>query len=540
MVPDFVRELRALAMGKRQREDHGEAQAFVYPSRQAMQAKNIIGFSFRSIDSGIVARAQSRLENCLNNRRHPPFAVVEKLEDGAFLRWHKKVGYLAGYNWLHRYLSDLNDRSGQSNRWKVVPHFEWPEASRRDGEAAGDAVASRPGGALPSSAASCPDVASGSEEASRPGSAVKSPAALLLQGCDAVLLQRGALYDVHSEIGEGTFGCVFAGRLKGASGHEVAVKRLLKPSGMRLAHYRAEAQNEAYLLDRCQNHPYIVQLFDVFACDEGQGQVLIHLVLEKWGEDLGKVMRAMPEDGGFEPSEVRCIVRHVASGVAYLHNVLGFAHGDLKPANILVKRVASGLACKVCDLGCALQGDPALRILANREEISQNGLPVMTLNVRAPEVLFGDARFSYPIDAWSLGVVTALVAGYAFTMLARNEVDYRLALFKQLGVPCEEAELTKLPLWPQKPPRMQAKPWPDAVVSRLGELGLCCLQSLLTWAPSRRLKVAEVTAQGWFADTEASRRAFGAEGPSSQPAPASTATATAAGAVASGPRESCT
>ena len=260
--------------------------------------------------------------------------------------------------------------------------------------------------------------------------------------------------------------------------------------------------------------------------------MLIHLVLEKWGEDL---CQAMPQDGGFEPSEVRGIVKHVARGVAHLHTVLGCVHGDLKPANILVKRMpssregASGLVCKVCDLGCALQGDPALRILVNREEISQNGLPVMTLNVRAPEVLFGDARFSYPIDAWSLGVVTALVAGYAFTTLARNEVDYRLALFKQLGVPCEEAELTKLPLWPQSPPRMQAKPWPDAVVSRLGELGLCCLQSLLTWAPSRRLKVAEVTAQGWFADTEASRRAFGAEGTSSQPAPASTATAASAG-----------
>ena len=505
-----------------------------------LDSRPIVGYSFRSNDTEVAKKAKARLEHILANARQPPpFERVEKLADGAlWMPWTRDASYNAGYAWFVRQLGDLVPDRGQSELWRVVPH-RGPEASRRDREAAGDAEASRPGGALPSSAASRSDMASGREEASGHGRTLKSPALLLLQENDAVLLKRGALYKVGSRIGGGTFGDVFAGRFcRGeASGHEFAIKRL-KPSDMD----RAAAQHEACILDRCQNHPHIVQLLDVFGRrDEGKGDVLIHLVLELWGEDLGHLMAAMPEGVGFEPSEVRCIVKHVASGVAHLHTALGLVHGDLKPANILVKRMpssgfgpyvgASGLVCRVGDLGGALLGDPEVRTPVPDSVVRSVGLQVMNLNVRAPEVLFGDTEYSYPIDAWSLGVVTALVAGLCFTMRARSEVDYRFALFQQLGTPSEESELTRLPQWCNLaaiPPRFEAKPWPDSVASRLGSLGLLCLQSLLAWAPSRRLKVTEVAAHQWFEDTEPSRRAFGGEGLSSQPAPASTASGLAA------------
>ena len=37
------------------------------------------------------------------------------------------------------------------------------------------------------------------------------------------------------------------------------------------------------------------------------------------------------------------------------------------------------------------------------EDAMETGLPLQTINYRAPEVCFGDRNFSYPIDSWSLG-----------------------------------------------------------------------------------------------------------------------------------------
>ena len=43
------------------------------------------------------------------------------------------------------------------------------------------------------------------------------------------------------------------------------------------------------------------------------------------------------------------------------------------------------------------------------------GLQLQTLFYRAPEILFGDVGFGLAVDFWSLGIMMAELAGFAFS-----------------------------------------------------------------------------------------------------------------------------
>lgn len=86
--------------------------------------------------------------------------------------------------------------------------------------------------------------------------------------------------------------------------------------------------------------------------------------------------------------DVAAIMHQVISGVAYLH-CRGFIHGDLKPANILIKLPNSAV---IADFGIARP------ICARRSTCTGSG------RYRAPEVVSG-GTIGPPADCWSIGIM---------------------------------------------------------------------------------------------------------------------------------------
>ena len=306
--------------------------------------------------------------------------------------------------------------------------------------------------------------------------------------CPALKLAQGhalgaELYTLtNRRLGGGAFGAVFVGTKKG-SGDEFAIKVLNHGTP------REDAWAEAYVLDRCRGHPNIVSLLDVYEVSGNDKRY--HFVFAMWGVDLAVVLR-----GGWAPrwgaGGARTLSADMVSGVSHLH-ALDLVHADLKPANILVRDDGAGLRAKVADLGWASLAEPSQRRLATQHEIANHGLQVQTLLWRAPEALLGDPRFGVALDAWSLGLVVAEVAGERFHRECLGSKTYSqigqiMALLHQLGTPASTS-LTSLPLWLQHPPSFRRKPWHTKMRDLLGAPGVDFVDRLLTWCPQARMTV---------------------------------------------------
>ena len=158
-------------------------------------------------------------------------------------------------------------------------------------------------------------------------------------------------YKLGDLLGEGSFGQVFSATKPGST-QEFAVKIFKSDC-------KVSAMEEAIVLEKCANHPCIVQLLDA-ASVPGRGCCQHKLVFERWGRDLAATFRQKQSSGeldrGFGPVQLRRIVSDVASGLAHLNHI-GLIHADLKPQNVLAKHDVDGgcFACKLADLGSCVE-----------------------------------------------------------------------------------------------------------------------------------------------------------------------------------------
>jgi serine/threonine-protein kinase PknK len=106
------------------------------------------------------------------------------------------------------------------------------------------------------------------------------------------------------------------------------------------------------------------------------------------------------------------VARDVAQALADLHSV-GWAHGDVKPANIIVERVGSDFQCRLIDLGMAGDADRA-----DIEAATPRYLP--------PEVVQGAPGDARSRDLWALGLTLL----ETYFPAARGEADPQLFVAK--------------------------------------------------------------------------------------------------------------
>jgi hypothetical protein len=128
-------------------------------------------------------------------------------------------------------------------------------------------------------------------------------------------------------------------------------------------------------------------------------------------------------------------------------------------------------------------------------------LDIVTLNYRAPELLFGDVSFGPPIDVWALGLVVAQAAGASFHIKTdaatwTPEV-LRDQLFKQLGTPSSQV-LRALPFFPSGVVSSPAAAWPDKVIATLGTQGIAFVVSAIAWEPLARPRASELLKHPFF------------------------------------------
>ena len=138
---------------------------------------------------------------------------------------------------------------------------------------------------------------------------------------------------IGDQIGEGGFGAVYAGKLKGM---DVAIK--IPHADLSEEELGAFAEEIKVL--RTIFHPHVV-LFLGACTEEGK----IRIVTEKMEMDVENYLQK--NKGRVNLLEKMRILRGAALGLTWIHG-LNMIHRDVKPANLLLDKNAE---CKITDFG---------------------------------------------------------------------------------------------------------------------------------------------------------------------------------------------
>ncbi|GAC1604684.1 MAG: hypothetical protein NVS3B2_10440 [Ramlibacter sp.] len=197
----------------------------------------------------------------------------------------------------------------------------------------------------------------------------------------AIALPRFRGYRVQRKIGEGRMATVYLARNMERR-TSVAIKVMRPASAAHDA--RAAAFLREFAVPVAVRSRNVMRVFDQFVVD-GCPAVAMEYV---GGGDLGGLIR-----GGLEPGAALALLRQAAAALDAMHSS-GFAHGDVKPANLLLR--ANG-ELVLADFGVARRLDaPAPPARA--------GQVVGTPRYAAPEQS-RDGVAGAAADVYSLGVV---------------------------------------------------------------------------------------------------------------------------------------
>lgn len=155
------------------------------------------------------------------------------------------------------------------------------------------------------------------------------------------------------------------------------------------------------------DHPNIIKALPVLKV-EGQEYYVArepgtnewYIALEYF--DGGSLRDRLRGKGRFDLPETLAIVQQIGSALEYAH-AKGIVHGDVKPSNILFRRVSNGsLQAALSDFGVTVSA-------GGRGPIAR----AATLSYASPEQLEGEKRIDRRSDVYSLGVVLyQMLTGY--------------------------------------------------------------------------------------------------------------------------------
>lgn len=218
-------------------------------------------------------------------------------------------------------------------------------------------------------------------------------------------------------IGRGTYANVYKAKSK-SDNNLIAIKKMLNPD-YSVEGIRASSVREIMTLRSC-DHKNILKIIDAI-----YDKRCIKMIVELFEYDLKKCIKdnLMTDDQSLD-----CIFQ-IVDGIKYLH-IHGFMHRDLKPQNILVKKVGKTLNVTLADFGLT-------RRYYNQLIPQVHTCEVATLWYRAPELILGMRKYTESIDIWSLGLVIGELLLKKPLLPGNCEIDQLYKTFRLLGTPTE-------------------------------------------------------------------------------------------------------
>lgn len=285
-------------------------------------------------------------------------------------------------------------------------------------------------------------------------------------------------FEKLNRIGEGTYGIVYRAR-DTKSGEIVALKKLRmerEKDGIPVSGLR-----EISILLNC-DHENIVRVQEIAV---GRSLESIFLVMYYCEHDLASLLDNMQNP--FSESQVKCIMRQVFQGLAYLHSNF-IVHRDLKVSNLLLTGQGS---LKIADFGLARYYGLPLKPMTPR---------VVTLWYRAPELLLNAKTQTTAIDMWSAGCILGELLAHKPLLQGKSEIHQIQLIVDLLGTPNDHIwpEFSSLPAvqdfdLKQQPYNniKQKFPW-------LTPAGLRLLNFLFMYDPNKRATATECLQSSYF------------------------------------------
>lgn len=249
----------------------------------------------------------------------------------------------------------------------------------------------------------------------------------LTQGCRSVY----DTYERLARVSEGTYGVVWKARDL-ATNETVALKQIKFDSEqLQKQGFPVTALREINVL-LALSHESIVTVKEMVV---GSSPDKVFMVMEYFELDLQQAIKQKRQyPNVLRQAELKGIMQQILAGVNHMHSNW-FLHRDLKTSNILVHR--SGRVA-LCDLGLARRFQNPPKALTQL---------VVTLWYRAPELLFGEAKYGPGVDMWSVGCIFGELICQDAIMQGQGELDQIDKIFEMVGTPTETAwpDFEKLP-----------------------------------------------------------------------------------------------
>jgi cell division cycle 2-like protein len=334
----------------------------------------------------------------------------------------------------------------------------------------------------------------------------------LLQGCRSVYTS----YEQIARISEGTFGIVWKARdlSKRHSSHTtnnnnnddddeddedsnqsiVALKQIkFYKEQLEQGFPTAALREITCLLDL--SHENIVSVQEMVVGDKFEQ---VFMVMQYFEFDLKQGLDRF--EGALFQSELKSILHQILVAAEHIHTHW-YMHRDIKTSNILVHRTGR---IALADFGLARRYEtPQTRSLT---------VLVCTLWYRAPELLFGEDKYSPKIDLWSIGCVFAELIAKAPLFEGQGELDQIDQIFELVGTPTmenwpgfEQLPNAKLLRWKNRnvADTLLTKKFPVAspVSSNqcfLDSQGFDLLAGLLRLDPVKRMSAQDALAHAYF------------------------------------------